>query len=131
MDNFLTPEAEEMSPEELQQLMELGVIPSKMDALKDQMGLAEALRYGEGPQGRDSGRVYTAANPLEHLVHAANGIKAGKDLEDLRTKQNSLLDKQVQGRSAFINALRRKRNPIQLDSQEDDLMAMQMPTGSF
>ena len=34
--------------------------------LTDQMAYADALRQ-KTPEGRDSGRVYTAANPLEHL----------------------------------------------------------------
>ena len=40
--------------------------------LAGQMSTAEALRDTATPEGRQTGRVYTAANPLEHIGRAAN-----------------------------------------------------------
>lgn len=48
-------------------LMGLGNMPEEMSAMNDQIKQAEALRMGTSPEGRDSGRVYTASSPLEHI----------------------------------------------------------------
>jgi len=39
----------------------------ELSALEKQQAQAEALRDMKSPEGRDTGRVYVAANPLEHI----------------------------------------------------------------
>lgn len=56
----------------------------EMDSLKEQMAQAQALRGTPTPEGRDSGRVYTAANPLEHIGAGIQRYRAGKEVRDLR-----------------------------------------------
>ncbi len=98
---------DEMSDEEIQQLIALGIIPDQQGQLQQQMKTAEQLRYNNTPQMRgEGGRVQTAANPLEFLVAGIQGHKAGKQLDELRKKQDELLQQQVMGRSAFFKALR-------------------------
>lgn len=106
MDDFLN--LEDLSEEEIAQLMEMGALDDQMGILDKQLAQATALRNAPGPEGRDSGRVYTAANPLEHLVHAAQGIQAGSQMEDLAKKQEAILGQQTSGRKAFLDALRRR-----------------------
>jgi hypothetical protein len=115
MPGFLNPEGDEVSEEELLQLMGLGVIPDQQNLLKDQMAEANALRDKSraGPQMRGNSRVQTAANPLEFLSSYLGDRKAGKELDSLRKQQNDLLQQQVKGRSAYYNALRRGNQPIQ------------------
>src|SRR5688572_19776481 len=105
---FLNPEGylDDMSDEEIQQLIALGIIPDQQSDIKDQMKLAEQLRYNNSPEMRHGSRVSTAAHPLEFIASAIQGIKAQKQLEDLRKQQGSLLDEQVKGRSNFFKALR-------------------------
>lgn len=103
--------SDEMSDEELQQLIALGVIPDKQDALSQQMKIAEQLRYHNKPEMRGNGRVQTAANPLEFLFAGLEGRKAGKELEALRKQQDELLGKQVAGRTSFFKNLRGRRQP--------------------
>lgn len=122
---------EGLSEEELQQLMELGVIPQKQDALALQLAQATKLRNAAGPEGRDSGRVYTAANPLEHLVHAAQGIRAGSDMKRLEKEQQDLANAQVAGRSQFLKALYGKKPPIPMDLDAIQADNFQMPTANF
>lgn len=94
-----------LSEEDIQQLMELGIIPDQMQGLQTQMESAQKLRDRRAPQGTDTGRVYVAASPLEHAAYAMQGIKAGKDLDRLRAQQQALLEKQVSGRSRFFNSM--------------------------
>lgn len=98
---------EDLTEEELQQLMELGIIPDELGSLDKQMATAEALRYAEAPGvSKQYGGYTPAASPLEHLARVVQGIKGGKDLEKLRGEQSGLLDKQVSGRKLFANKLR-------------------------
>lgn len=120
---------EELSEEELQQLMELGVIPSKQDALAQQLSQATAIRNRQGPQSREAGRVVVAANPLEFAVHAYEGIQAKKDIEKLRKEQSDLLDEQVRGRSQFLRAMYGKKPPIPM--APPDPKSFKMPTVNF
>jgi len=57
----------------------LGTYGDQMEvsALEKQMAAAEALRMAT-PEGRSSGRVYTAANPLEHLGKGIGDYKLMK-----------------------------------------------------
>jgi hypothetical protein len=104
--------SDEMSDEELQQLIALGVIPDKQGALDKQMSIAEQLRYHNKPEMRGNGRVQTAANPLEFLVSGLEGRKAGKELDALRKQQDELLKQQVGGRTTFFKNLRRRKPQV-------------------
>lgn len=105
---FLTPEGgmDDMSDEELQQLIALGIIPDKQGMLDQQIKTAEALRYGSTPEMRGNSRVQTAANPLEFLVAGIEGHRAGKKLDELRKSQEDLLKEQVAGRTNYFKKLR-------------------------
>lgn len=120
---------EDMTEDEIQQLMELGVIPKKQDALAQQLAQATALRNKEGPQGRDSGRVYTAASPLEHIAHAAQGIMAGRNIKRLQKEQQGQLDAQVKGRSAFLKAMYGKKPLISIEPFDPE--SVDMPSVNF
>jgi len=55
----------------------------ELNCLDEQMAKAEALRNAPGPEGRDSGRVYTAANPLEHIGAGIQKYRAGRDMQQI------------------------------------------------
>lgn len=94
-----------LSEEDLQKLLQLGVIPDEQSSLDDQIKQAQMVRNRRAPQGTDTGRVYVAASPLEHIARVMEGIKAGKDLDKLRGDQQSLLQQQVSGRQSYMDAL--------------------------
>ena len=108
---FLPPDGtEEMTDEELEQLMALGIIPDQQSALEKQMAIAQELRHGKGPEMRGGGGGYqTAANPLEFLASGLEKRKAGKEIDDLRARQEAMLQQQVQGRKLFYQNLRGKK----------------------
>jgi hypothetical protein len=97
---------EGLTEEQLQQLIELGIIPDQQNALSEQAAQANAIRNRAGPEMRGNGRVMVAANPLEFLADAGMKYKAGKDLKEIDTKRETLLDKQVMARKALLDALR-------------------------
>ncbi len=118
----------DLTEDQIAQLMELGVLPDEQKSLAEQLTQARELRNRQGPQGIDTGRIYTAANPLEHAVHAYEGIKAGKQIDELLKQQQESLMKQSEGRSAFLKALRRKPQTIEMQTFEPE---MEMPEGNF
>ena len=96
---------DELSPEVLKQLMELGVLGGESDILTEEMLAATALRDAPGAQGRQAGRVFVAANPLEHLSSALRQYRGGKQVGDVRERQRGVLDRQAAGREAYGKAL--------------------------
>ena len=94
---------ENLSPEQLKQLMELGIIPDELSALDRQYKSADALRGTAMPEGRDSGRVYTAANPMEAVGSLMKQYAGNRDVKKIEGKQDALLQKQLEGRNLFMN----------------------------
>lgn len=104
---------ESMSEEDLQRLVELGVIDEQMAENARQMALQEELRYRGMPEGRDSGRVYTAANPLEFAGELLSQYNAQKKIKGLEKERGVLQDKQTAGRQSYWDILRGMRRKPQ------------------
>ena len=104
---------EGLTEEQLQQLIELGVIPDEQGYLAEQMQQANAVRNMAGPEMRGNGRVQVAANPLEFLGQGIQKYQAGNDLKEIGQKRRTLLDKQVAGRKALLDAIRGKQMGFQ------------------
>lgn len=94
-----------LSEEDLQKLISLGVIPDEQSSLEDQIKQAQMVRNRQGPEGTYTRGMYVAASPLEHIARAMEGIKAGRDLKDLRSQQQGLLQQQNEGRMSYMVAL--------------------------
>lgn len=76
------PELEGFSEDEIRQLMELGLIPEEMGDLNSRIAQARADARGDAMPGmRDSGRVQTAAHPLEFLAAGLRAYKGNQLLE--------------------------------------------------
>jgi hypothetical protein len=98
-----------MSEEELQQLISLGVIDEQMAENARQMALQEGLRYQSAPEGRQAGRVYVAANPLEHIGKGLEQYNAQKRMKELEAQRGGLQEQQTSGRGTYWDLLRGKR----------------------
>ncbi len=96
---------EDITPEQLEMLKRLGIIPEELEALQGQMAQANLLRNAPGPDGRDSGRVYTAANPLEHIGGLMQKYNANKEAKALEAKQGGLIGEMGKGRGAAMDSL--------------------------
>lgn len=55
----------------------------EMSAQEKQLEQAQALRGMATPEGRQAGRVYVAANPLEHLGTGIQKYRAGKKAQGI------------------------------------------------
>jgi hypothetical protein len=103
---------EQMSEEELQKLVELGVIDDNMAENARQMRLAEELRYATPtPEGRQAGRVYVASNPLEHIGKGMQQWNAQKRMDELEKERAGMGQQQTAGRQSYwdiIRGMRRK-----------------------
>lgn len=80
-----------------------------------QMEYANQMRNMETPQGRyvSGGRVYTAANPLEHIAKGVGAYKGNKEMKRLEGEQKD-------AKKALIDALRTKKP----EEEKDKLEAM-------
>jgi hypothetical protein len=103
----------ELSDDDINLLISLGVMPDKSKSLDEQLATAQGLRADamKGPEMRGNYRVQTAANPLEFLAKGIQGYKAGKQIDDLRGQQDVLLNQQTAARQAFLRALRTGKTP--------------------
>lgn len=104
---------EQMTDEDLQKLVELGVIDENMAENQRQMRLAEQLRYQASPEGRMAGRVYVAANPLEHLGKGLEQWNAQKRMKELETQRGEMGKQQTEGRKSYWDILRGMRQKPQ------------------
>ena len=122
---------EGMSEEQLQQLVALGLIPDKQDALATQLAQAAKLRNQGAPKGYDTGRVYTAASPLEHFASALERGMAGREMKDIYNRRDELLKQQQSGRGEFLRAMYGKKLPSFIEKPEIDPESFKMPKVTF
>lgn len=112
MQDFLN--VEDMNEEDLNAILGLSTGDEKSAQLQAQLSQAQKLRNQAGPEGRKYGRMYTAANPLEHIAHAWQGIEAGQDAERLTEEQNQLMQQQLDARKKYFEAMMlRQQDPQQ------------------
>jgi hypothetical protein len=109
----------QLSEEDLQKLISLGMIDENMAENARQMAMQEGLRYGAAPEGRDSGRVYTAANPLEHVGSLLQKYNANKEMKNLKTERGVMQGQQTAGKGMFWDLLRGKRKSKPTIAEQD------------
>lgn len=71
---------ENMTEEQMQWLLESFGEQEKQKELEQRIAQARALRGGAGPEGRQAGGVYVAANPLEHIGAAMQNWQREREL---------------------------------------------------
>lgn len=94
----------QMSPEELEQLLGLGTLDERGEALQQQMALAQALQQPMGgqPSITPLGGALGALNNGLRYIHGQN------QMEELQKQQQALLASKDKGRRDFVSALRRQ-----------------------
>lgn len=126
---------QELSDEDLNRLIELGVIPEEQAQLAKQIQQAQMLQQQQGPQGRQTGGIYTAANPLEFVgagLQQYAGIRkerqAQEKLDELRKQQ--IMGRQLYAQRALDTPFRRESQPF-IQKPTEEQLSMQMPAMSF
>lgn len=95
---------QQMSPEELEQLISLGSVDDRQKALLQQMAQAEAL-------GQMGGERYSTplGAALGGIGDVARGFASQGRLKDLQAQQQDLLSQQDDGRGLYVDILRRQQ----------------------
>ena len=89
----------------LDYMMEMGLLAPEEEKIARQRGMVDQLRARPTPEGRQVGRVYVAANPLEHLA----GV-AGQGLASWKENKADVASEDLQGRRVKgIAEIRRRR----------------------
>jgi hypothetical protein len=110
---------ENMSEEDIQKMVDLGLIDENMAENARQMQTAEKLRYSEAPGMRGNSRVMTAANPMEFIGRGIQQYRAGRQMEDLAKQRGELGKQQTAGRRNYWDVLRGMRQkPIDMSNIE-------------
>ncbi|HET6922757.1 MAG TPA: hypothetical protein VFI16_06385 [Anaeromyxobacteraceae bacterium] len=91
------------SEEELQRLAALGLVDEEMvENLRRTRGAEEAAALTP-PEGRQAGRTYVAANPLEHLASAGSRVAALLRAKKLREEREGLMGRKRRGYETRFN----------------------------
>lgn len=93
--------AEGLSPDLIEQIINLGGLQDQHGILKEQMGDARALRSRATPKGMMAGNVYVASNPLAHVGNAWASYRGNKQEKALRAKEQALLAEALRGRQRY------------------------------
>jgi hypothetical protein len=93
---------ENMSPEEIEQLVALGIIPEQMSSMDRQYKQAAALRNTQMPGMEGNGRVMVAASPLAHLSAGVDRYLGNKQMKGIEGKQDQLLKEQAAARNLYL-----------------------------
>lgn len=105
----------DLTPEELELLMSLGIAPEELDQIGKQQEIADALRYMSAPEGTQAGRVYVAANPLEHIGRVAQMYQGKKMSEDLKGQREEVYDRMSRGRGKYWDIIQGNNTMAPMD----------------
>lgn len=93
-----------MSPEELAELMGMGTLDERAALLEQQMAQAQALRQPSGER-----HITGAGGAFGGLNDAVKNVWGAYQQKQLQDQQAALLDQKDQGRSLYLDALRRRQ----------------------
>ena len=95
--------------EEIESILALASLEGESEILGDQMDYANELRKTETAEGLNpTGRVYTAANPLQHLGVGMKRYQGENEARDIEERQMQIMDDQMRAR---LDYLRRGNKP--------------------
>jgi hypothetical protein len=101
------------SEEEIEGILTLASLQGEEDILSQQMEYADTLRKTENPEGLNpTGRVYTAANPLQHLSAGMDRVYGGQEASRVEEAQRDVMDRQMQARMDFLRNSRASAPPV-------------------
>ena len=124
---------QELSDDDLAQLIQLGVIPEEQAQLMKQAQQAQMLQQRPGPQMRgEGGRVQTAANPLEFIGAGLQQYAGMRNEKKAMSKLDELRKQQLQGRQLYADKMmdtpyRRESMTVPMMQEPD----VKMPNFSF
>jgi len=96
-----------LPPELVEALMAGALTEEELAAVDKKLAQAEALRNQmlTSPEGRSAGRVYVAANPLEHIGRLIQGYQGMKQSKALDAQRGSILDEERKRQREYADAV--------------------------
>ena len=95
----------DMTQEEIDQLIALGIIPPQIEQAQGDVAYAEELMGSAMPQGRTTrNNIFTAANPLELAATGVDRVRGAYERKQARDLIDALRKQQTEGRGTFYNA---------------------------
>tara|TARA_R110000765_G_scaffold307330_1_gene401183 strand:+ start:912 stop:1427 length:516 start_codon:yes stop_codon:yes gene_type:complete len=100
-------DVDNLPPEVLSELMQLGVFEDQLGDVDDQISYAQEMRNDLGPQGvtTGSGNNYTAPSPLSHIAHGVKTGMANRDARLGRKSREGIYEKQTAGRGRVADMI--------------------------
>jgi hypothetical protein len=94
-----------LTAEQVLKLVELGVLDDETADLLQQREMAEIRSLRRQPEGRDTGRVYVAASPLEHIGHYMQYRRAEKEKKTIKDDLAVIRAEQAKRRGQYADIL--------------------------
>jgi len=89
-----------LTPEDLQAMMEAGVFGERNALAKEQTSMADALRGTAMPEGRQMGPIYVAPSILENAAAAAKQMVGQRDTLRMMDERRQMIDLLRKGRQS-------------------------------
>ena len=105
--------------DEIEQILQLAELEGQTGILEDQMEHATKLRETETTPGINSGRVYTAANPLQHMGDFGQRYKGEQQAKSVEEERQRVLEAQTAARLKWLRT--QGTPPIAGDTTADPL----------
>lgn len=126
---------QDMSDEDLAQIVGMGGNADQQEMLKKQLANAQALQGRPMPEMRGNGRVQTAANPMEFVGNLMQQYAGQRREKDAMSKIDALQKQQTMGRQLYANKMfdtpyRRSTQPF-MQKTGVDPNNVPMPAMSF
>lgn len=100
-----------MDQDTLQQMIDAGLAPQRMDLLAQQIKRAQGLMATPGAEGTRVGGTYVSASPLEHFAGAMARVMGGQQMKKAQGEQGSLIDQIRSARLAASQGMQPQEAP--------------------
>ena len=99
------------TPQQIQALMQLGVLEEEGGIISQEMEMANRLRDRQSPRGRYSGRAFVTANPMEFLATGIDRIRGEYNAQQAIDRQRQNAAEKAKLRAQFLQMMGRGQAP--------------------
>ena len=93
------------TPQQIQQLMQLGVLEEEGDITSQEMEMAQRLRQRQMPGGRYAGRAYVAAHPFEFMATGMDRMRGEMAAQAAIQQQRDAAREKARLRAQFLQQM--------------------------
>lgn len=93
------------TPQQIQQLMQLGVLQEEGGIVSQEMQMANQLRQRQMPGGRYSGNAYVAAHPFEFVATGLDRVRGEMAAQQAIERQRQIAQDKARLRAQFLRQM--------------------------